>query len=130
MKKIRKFCKYEVFLEHFNWNLTYHNKNADYLRWKDIAAHPKPWEVNFIVTYSCGMRFWQKYTCGVLCGLKVCGWANFPKFFLQSVFVKILNSLQFQKIGLTQAIRLLTSQTWLTKTFLKCKKASKKNIML
>ena len=35
-------------------------------------------------------------------------------------------SLRFQKKSLTQAVQLLTSQTWLAKTFLKCKKTSEK----
>ena len=35
-------------------------------------------------------------------------------------------SLRFQNKGLTQAVQLLTSQTWLIKTFLKCKKTSEK----
>ena len=59
---------------------------------------------------SSGIRFWQKYTGGVLCDLKVCRGANFSTFFY-FVFMKILNFLQFQTIGLTQAIELLTSQT-------------------
>ena len=35
-------------------------------------------------------------------------------------------SLWFQNKGLTQAVQLLTFQTWLIKTFLKCKKISEK----
>ena len=41
--------------------------------------------------------------------------------------MKILNSLQFQTIGLTQAMQLLTFQLWLIKTFQKCKKTSENN---
>ena len=50
--------------------------------------------------------------------------------FLQSVFMKVFFqtvSLRFQNKGLTQAVQLLTSQTWLIKTFLKCKKTSEKH---
>ena len=36
-------------------------------------------------------------------------------------------SLWFQNKGLTQAVQLLTFQTWLIKTFLKCKKTSEKH---
>ena len=34
---------------------------------------------------------------------------------------------RFRNIGLTQAVQLLTSQTWLIKTFLKCKKTSEEH---
>ena len=43
------------------------------------------------------------------------------KLFFQTV------SLRFQNKGLTQAIQLLTSQTWLIETFLKCKKTSEEH---
>ena len=43
------------------------------------------------------------------------------KVFFQTV------SLRFQNKHLTQAVQLLTSQTWLTKAFLKCKKTSEKH---
>ena len=66
---------------------------------------------------SSGMRFLTKIQMwGSLC-LQVCGCANFSTGFLQSIFMKILNSLQFQTIGLIQAKQLLTSETWLIKTF-------------
>ena len=35
--------------------------------------------------------------------------------------------MRFQTIGLTQAMQLLTSQTWLIKIFLKCKKILEKH---
>ena len=38
-------------------------------------------------------------------------------------------SLRFQNIGLTQAVQSLTSQTWLTRAFLKRKKTSQKHII-
>ena len=48
--------------------------------------------------------------------------------FLQSVFIKFQTVyLRFQNIGLTQAVQLLTSQTWLIKTFLRCKKTLEKH---
>ena len=64
----------------------------------------------------CGVRLLtkrkkRKKTRGVHCGLKIRGFSNFSTVFLQSVFMKILNLLQFQTIGLIQAIQLLTSQT-------------------
>ena len=43
-----------------------------------------PWKVNFMLSHqssSCSMRFWQKYTFAVLCGLKVCECANFSTAF-------------------------------------------------
>ena len=91
-----------------------------YFPYHSKCSNSRPWKVNFMLSHqnsSCSIRFWQKYTFAVLCGLKVCECANFSTVFFQSVFMKILNSWHFQTIGLTQSMQLLTSQTWLIKTF-------------